>query len=191
MLAATQLAISFAAAPSATVSVTYAAAEGNVTGRAFVFISTKHEVEPRSLVGDDITTQQVFGVDVVGLKKGEHATVDASTLGYPVLSLEGVPDGEYTLQAVIQPYHLYHLKDAPAVWLPRTEVNRFEGGDIFTSPGTFYSTPVKANLSSSSQISLVVDQQDAPAPEPPPLPKDTKYIKHVSVTSVSPPRLEP
>ena len=153
LLAATQLAISFAAAPAATISVTYAAAAGaNVTGRAFIFLSTEHGTEPRSLVGDDISTQQVFGVDVVGLSNGAHATVDVSTLGYPVLSLEQVPDGEYTLQAVIQPYHLYHLKGAPAVWLPRTEVNRFEGGDIFTSPGTFYSKPVKANFSSASQI---------------------------------------
>ena len=184
LLAATQLAISFAAAPAATISVTYAAAAGNVTGRAFVFLSTEHGAEPRSLVGDDISTQQVFGVDVVGLTNGAQATVDVSTLGYPVLSLGQVPDGEYTLQAVIQPYHLYHPKGAPAIWLPRTEVNRFEGGDIFTSPGTFYSRPVKANFSSSSShISLVVDQQDVPAPEPPPLPKDSKYIKHISVTS--------
>ena len=167
----------------ARVSVSIAAKQSNITGRLFIFVSTDPKAEPRRLVGDDISTQQLFGIDVVNVGQGSRVVLDETALGYPVMSLPEVPAGAYWLQAVLQPYHLYRIKGAPPVYLPRTEVNRFEGGDIFTSPGTFYSLSVHVNLSDSTSLELIVDQQDAPAPEPP-LPRhDSKYIKHVSITS--------
>ena len=177
-----------ASAMNASLNIKFAATNHTpITGRAFVFLATSSSAEPRTLIGDDITTAQFFGVDVTTFRAGDTVTLDASTLGYPITSLSLIPamygSKELMLQAVIQPYKRYKLKDAPPVWLPRTEVNRFEGGDIFTSPGTFYSKPIKVTLGEGSSHTLVVDQQDAPAPEPPPLPKDTIWIKHVRVTS--------
>lgn len=168
-------------------TITYRGQAPHVTGRAFLFISTDPTYEPRSLVGDNIDTQQVFGVDVEDMRAqfDDEAVIDDVTLGYPLTSLAQVPAGKYRVQAVIQPYHLYQLRGAPPVWLPRTEVNRFEGGDIFTSPGTYYSKPMELYLDPSNDTmhELIVDQQDAPVPEPPPPRPDTEYIKHVRITS--------
>ena len=37
---------------------------------------------------EDLSTQQVFGVDADGLKAGQTATLDDSAFGYPLRSLE-------------------------------------------------------------------------------------------------------
>ena len=46
--------------------------------------------EPRFQINEDLNTQQVFGIDVEGLKPGQEAIVDASAFGYPVRSLAQV-----------------------------------------------------------------------------------------------------
>lgn len=157
------------------------------TGRVFVFVSTVNSTEPRFLVGDDVDTQQFFGVDVEGLSASSSpVVVDGAVLGYPLASTADIPVGDYTVQAVLQPYHQYaNRSDNLTLWLPRVEVNRFEGGDLFGSPGTYYSAPSMKRLSDdggSSPITLTIDQvvKAAAAPAPPP---DTDWVKHVKVTS--------
>ncbi len=158
-----------------------------VTGRAFLFISKDNATEPRYLVGDDLSTSQFFGVDIDGLTSADDVEVDKDVLGYPLTTLSDVPvPAVYTVQAVIQPYHLYDKRaDNHTLWLPRVEVNRFEGGDIFSSPGTFYSTPQTVHLGDSTpSATLVVDHVEAArTPVRISAANDTDYIKHVSVTS--------
>ena len=56
-------------------------------GRMLLLISTNNSREPRFQISEDLTTQQVFGIDVDGLKPGQEAIVDADAFGYPVRSL--------------------------------------------------------------------------------------------------------
>ena len=51
-----------------------------------LLISTDNSREPRFQINEDLNTQQVFGIDVDGLKPGQEAIVDASAFGYPVRS---------------------------------------------------------------------------------------------------------
>ena len=44
-------------------------------------------------------------------------------------------------QAVYQPYERYQRGDGHTVLLPDAIVNSFEGGALFTAPGTYYSKP--------------------------------------------------
>ena len=46
-------------------------------GRMLLLISNNNTREPRLQINEDLTTQQVFGIDVDGLKPGQTATVDA------------------------------------------------------------------------------------------------------------------
>ena len=76
-------------------------------GRMLLMISKNPEGEPRNQISDSVNTQQVFGIDVEGLKPGEGATFDASVLGYPVESLAGVQAGTYTVQALLHVYETF------------------------------------------------------------------------------------
>src|SRR6476469_5658018 len=65
--------------------ITYPASTGTdgFDGRLLLLISTNNESEPRLQISEDLTTQQVFGIDVDGWKAGETKTVDQSAFGYP------------------------------------------------------------------------------------------------------------
>ena len=56
-------------------------------GRILVMLSKDPAEEPRLQINDSPKTQQIFGIDVEGLKPGQDAVVDATALGYPVESL--------------------------------------------------------------------------------------------------------
>ena len=92
---------SAASVASVRFDVTYpsSAAKDALDGRLLLLISTNKESEPRLQISEDLTTQQVFGVDVDGWKAGEIKTVDQNAFGYPVRSLADIKPGEYWVQA--------------------------------------------------------------------------------------------
>src|SRR5215510_782361 len=56
-------------------------------GRVLLMISRDDSQEPRMQINDGPKTQQIFGVDVDGLKPGQQAIFDSSVFGYPKTSL--------------------------------------------------------------------------------------------------------
>ncbi len=81
-----------------------------IDGRVLLLLSTNHEKEPRFQISEDLSTQQVFGVDVDGLQPGQNAVVDASAVGYPRRNLSDVPPGEYWVQALLHRYESRLIK---------------------------------------------------------------------------------
>jgi hypothetical protein len=53
-------------------------------GRLLVMLSRKKGEEPRFQIDTSLGTQQVFGIDVVGLEPGETAVLDAAAIGSPI-----------------------------------------------------------------------------------------------------------
>ena len=160
-------------------------------GRAFVFISTKActmDNQPLSLVGDDQDTQQIFGQDVElthhhANEAGLHQVViDARDLGYPVTNMTLIPPAEYCVQGVFQPYETYHRKDGHTLHLPRRAVNAYEGGALFTAPGTLFSGVAMASVAPGKTVRINVTERVPPAAASP---SDTDYIKHVKLRSPS------
>ena len=147
-------------------------------GRVLLLISTDNSREPRFQISEDLTTQQVFGIDVEGLKAGQEAIVGANALGYPVRSLAQVPTGEYTVQALLHRYETFKRSDGHAVKLP---MDRGEGQQWNGAPGNLYSTPQKLTIDSQKpdMIKILLDKVIPPIVPP----KDTKYIKHVKMQS--------
>src|SRR5258705_10704612 len=109
-------------------------------GRVLLLISTNNEQEPRLQINEDLSTQQVLGVDVDGLKPGQTALVDGNAFGYPRRSLADVPPGEYWVQALLHRYETFQRADGHTVKLP---MDRGEGQQWSRAPGNLYSTPQK------------------------------------------------
>jgi hypothetical protein len=147
-------------------------------GRMLLLISNNNAREPRLQISEDPTTQQVFGIDVDGLKPGQSATVDANAFGYPVRSISELKPGEYWVQALLHVYETFKRKDGHTVKLP---MDRGEGQQWSRAPGNLYSTPVKLTIDPGKDASIKITLDKIIPPIEPP--KDTKYIKHVKIQS--------
>ena len=112
-------------------------------GRLLLLISTNPEAEPRFQINDSATTQVVFGIDLDGWIPGVSATVDGSAFGYPLRSLNDLPDGSYTVQALLHRYETFHRADGHTVKLP---MDRGEGQHWNLAPANLYSLPVPMEL---------------------------------------------
>ncbi|MCZ6682230.1 MAG: hypothetical protein O7B26_03540, partial [Planctomycetota bacterium] len=67
-------------------------------GRMILMISKNGSKEPRFQVNDGLKSQQVFGIDVDGLKAGRNIVFDGSVRGFPLSSLNDIPPGDYWVQ---------------------------------------------------------------------------------------------
>ena len=166
------------ASPRFEVSFPASASKDPLDGRLLLLISTNDKQEPRLQISEDLTTQQVFGVNVDGWKPGQTTVIDQSAFGYPVRSLAQVPTGEYFVQALLHRYETFKRSDGYTVKLP---MDRGEGQQWSRAPGNLYSKPVKIRIDQNTQspIALTLDQIIAPIEAP----KDTKYIKHIMIQS--------
>jgi len=164
--------------PRFEISFPASASKEGLDGRLLLLISTNDTREPRFQISEDLTTQQVFGVNVDGWKPGQATVVDQSAFGYPVRSLAQVPPGEYWVQALLHRYETFKRSDGHTVKLP---MDRGEGQQWSRAPGNLYSKPRKIRLDANTQspIAITLDQIIPPI-EPP---KDTKYIKHIKIQS--------
>jgi len=162
--------------------VTYPASLGSgpFDGRVLLLISTDDKSEPRFQISDtSLNSQQVFGVDVDGLKPGQAAVFEGGVLGYPVESLKQIPPGTYNVQALLHKYETFKRADGHTVKLP---MDRGEGQQWNAAPGNFYSTPRKITIDPSKGgliAAISLDQEIPPIPRP----ADTKYIKHIRIKS--------
>ncbi|MDQ3257282.1 MAG: hypothetical protein M3R15_25915, partial [Acidobacteriota bacterium] len=149
-----------------------------IDGRLLLIISTDNSKEPRFQINEDLTTQQIFGIDVEGLKSNQVATIDDTAFGYPRRKLADVPAGDYWVQAVFHVYETFKRADGYTVKLP---MDRGEGQQWSKAPGNLYSTPQRIRIDAQSKdiVRLVLDKVMPPIAPP----QDTKYIKHVRIKS--------
>ncbi|HUN80376.1 MAG TPA: alpha/beta hydrolase-fold protein [Phycisphaerae bacterium] len=160
------------------VSVAERFATEPLDGRVLLMISTTDKKEPRFLIREGADSQQIFGVDVDGLRPSTVATIDRSVLSFPLESLSAVPAGDYFVQALLHRYETFHRSDGHVLKLP---MDRGEGQHWNTAPGNLFSKPQKLHVDPSSDkpIRIVLDQQIPPI-EPP---KDTQYVRHLRIQS--------
>lgn len=149
-----------------------------IDGRMLLLVSNDGAKEPRFQINEDLNTQQVFGVDVDGLKPGQEAIIDSTALGYPLRSLADLKPGEYWIQALLHRYETFRRFDGHTVKLP---MDRGEGQQWNSAPGNLYSTPQKMTISANDNRSIKITLDKVIPPIEPP--KDTKYVKHVKIQS--------
>jgi hypothetical protein len=166
------------ATPRFEISFPATASQDALDGRLLLLISTNDAQEPRFQISEDLTTQQVFGVNVNGWKAGQPMVVDQSAFGYPRRSLTDIPAGEYWVQALLHRYETFRRSDGHTVKLP---MDRGEGQQWSRAPGNLYSTPKKMRLDASGATPIAITLDKVIPPIEPP--KDTKYIKHIKIQS--------
>ena len=148
-------------------------------GRAYVIISTSNEPEPRfQILEEEVKSQEIFGVDVDGLKPGQPAVIGEDALGYPTANLRDLPAGDYWVQGVFNKYTTFHRADGHTVKLPMDEG---EGQHWNTKPGNFYSVAKRMHIDAGS--SGTVEIQLTKMIPPIAAPKDTEWVKHVRIQS--------
>ena len=160
-------------------------------GRLMVLLSNDPSEEPRMQINDTMASQQVFGVTVDGWKPGQVVVVgdgmkagaavlagDGAVVvsGYPRATLKEVPEGDYTVQAVLNVYETFHRGDGSVVKL---SADRGEGKQWSVAPGNLYSKPVKMHVGPGAKLQVVMDQV---MPEIKPV-ADTKFIRHIRIQS--------
>jgi hypothetical protein len=146
-------------------------------GRLLFLLSNDASDEPRMQINDTPRSQIVFGMTVDGVKPGQPMKLEAAAAGYPVRRLADVPEGDYTVQAVLNIYETFHRADGHTIKLAP---DRGEGQHWNIAPGNLYSKPVKLHIGpKGAPIKLTLDQVIPPIPAQP----DTKYIRHIKIQS--------
>lgn len=161
-----------------TISFTKEMIDSAQDGHIVLMLANNNQSEPRNQINFGLKTQLAFGLDVDGLKPGEEIVIDESVFGFPVRSIKDIPAGDYYVQALINRYETFHLKNGKTVKLPP---DQGEGQHWHSKPGNFYSKPTKVNVdpAKGETIKIVMDQKIPPIQEP----ADTKYVKHIKIQS--------
>jgi hypothetical protein len=168
------------ASPAFSVSFPATASDKPIDGRVILLLGTDPSAEPRTRVSADepLKSPFVFGLTVDGLKPGQSAVIDASAFGWPARSLSALKAGDYTVQAVLNRYEIYHRSDGSVIKLAP---DQGEGQDWAKKPGNLYSAPVRIHIDPAhpATTSIVLDHVMASIP-----PKaDTVFVRHVMIKS--------
>jgi hypothetical protein len=150
-----------AAAPRVSVSFPAAVSEEPLTGRLLLIFSPGGEGEPRGKLAWDGDAIPFFGMDVEGWKPGQRKAFDARADGFPLRSLDDLPAGEYTVQAVLNRYEKFTRSDGWTLWLPP---DQGEGQVWHRKPGNIHSKPVTVRVDGKrrTRIQLLLDQKVPP-----------------------------
>ena len=147
-----------------------------ITGRAFVMITRREDIEPRFTFGR--TGDPLFGIDIESLKPGESVIIDNTVLGSPVDSLSGLPAGEYYVQGFISIYTEFKRADGHTVWLHN---DQWEGQHFNRSPGNLYSDVVRVRLDPSEGYTVRLEAKHTIPPIE--IPEDTEWVKRFKFKS--------
>jgi len=148
-------------------------------GHIMLGIATDNSREPRfQLREEEAQSAQFFGLDVDGWKPDSPAVIDGSALGYPIISLDQLPAGDYYVQAVLNVYETFHRSDGHTVKLPP---DMGEGQQWSSKPGNLLSKPELIHLDPGVNNVVRTNLTEKIPPIPPA--RDTKYIKHLRIES--------
>jgi len=146
-----------------------------VTGRLIVVVARSDKPEPRLQIFANAAP--IFGIDVSALRAGQQAVVDENALGQAVAALNQLPAGDYFVEALLNVYQKYNRSDGHTVWV-HFDLN---GQPLQVSAGNLYSDVKRVHLDSSAgwNVGLVLNHVIPREPEP----KDTKWVKRVTIKS--------
>jgi hypothetical protein len=148
-------------------------------GHIMLGISTDKSSEPRyQLREEEASSAQFFGLDVDSWKPGAAAVIDSKTLGYPIVSVDQLPPGDYYVQVMLNIYETFHRSDGRTIKLPP---DMGEGQQWFNKPGNLLSKPQLMHIDPQTNNVIHISLMEKIPPIEPA--KDTKYLKHIRIQS--------
>jgi hypothetical protein len=173
LVALSAAAPAFAQSPRFEVTVASAATGTPVTGRLVLFVSKTAQPEPRMAIS--LRGPAMFGVDLEQVAPDKPVVIADDADGYPI-RLSALPAGDYFVQAVVNVYDQVRRADGKTVWLPMND------GTIeffTTAAGNLYSDVLPVRIGDGGTVKLVVSRVSPPTPRP----RDTEWIKYVTIQS--------
>jgi hypothetical protein len=167
-----------------------------VTGRLFVLLTDRSDVEPRLVMpfigayyfnsprtgtaetGYYLDYSPFFGKDVKALEPGQQATIDNNVLGHPFSKLQDIPPGEYYVQAVLHVFTEVTPAHGHTLWLP---MDHWEGQQFHLSPGNLISEPKKIRIDADAPLKVELELTKKILPIEPK--QDSKYGKRIKIKS--------
>lgn len=149
-----------------------------ITGRLFVMVTANEDREPRLQAGSWQTSVPFFGLDVESWEPGQTVVIDETVLGYPPKSLRDIPEGNYSVQGLVNIYTRFRRSDGHVIW---AHMDQWEGQRFNRSPGNLHSEvkKVRMNPEKGYTISLSLDQMIPPIE----VPEDTDWVKRIKIQS--------
>lgn len=169
---------SSAGTPRVQVTADTSIAKTPLTGRVFVFFSPDTNREPRLEAGSYVASIPFFGADVEQWRTDTATSIDAHTLGYPYASLSALPAGDYSVQAMLEPYTRFARADGHVIWVHN---DQWEGQRFNMSPGNLLSEVQRVHWDpqSGSPLTLKLTKVIPPVT----VPADTKWVKRIKMKS--------
>ncbi len=156
------------------------------TGRLFVFVSRRIDGEPRLFNASVYINNEpspaeeaplIFARDLEDGSRPPFA-LDGRAAGYPLESIEEIPPGDYTVQAVLAVYTKFTRSDGRTLWAHK---DQGEGQDVLDAPGNIVSAPLRLHLDPRRGFAVPLTLSRV-LPARIPL-KDTDLIKHLHFRS--------
>lgn len=148
-------------------------------GRLLLMLSSRSDPEPHFQVNVFMAeSPPMFGVDVNGLGPGQVAVIDGRTYGYPVMSIAQLPAGDYYAQALLNVYTTFRRADGHVV---KMHMDQGEGQNWQRSPGNLLSEVQRIGIDPAKGATVKISLSRKIPPIDPP--RDTRYIKHVTIKS--------
>lgn len=148
-------------------------------GRLILIFSKDFSKEPRFLLSDDYKTQIGIAIDV---EPGQSPSIftfpHKNQITYPIKSWNDIEPGTYNIQAILNKYEKFNLSTGHSVLLPP---DKGEGQQWNLKPNNVYSLPQKITISDDKFTEFNLNLNQIIPPIDPP--KDTKWIKHISMKS--------
>ncbi len=170
--------------PARSVSVTLDKdlARGPESGRVFVLLTDRVDVEPRLVTpftgayyfnDPRFDYAPFFGQDVSRLNPGATITLSGHEMGFPFADLAKLPPGEYSIQAVFNRYEQVTPGQRKAIWLPMD--NWWPGAQFHGDADNYYSDVkrIKVQQGKGFELSLTLTKRIPPVEQP----KDTAFLK--------------
>jgi hypothetical protein len=179
LLAAPWLLCGAAQATTFSVSFPKTLSAAPLDGRLILIVSPKATPEPRLQVELEapLRTPYIFGQTVDGMAPGAAVTLSPQSYGWPVDRLAALPNGDYTIQVVLNRYETFHRADGSTVKLPP---DMGEGQQWNLKPGNLYSTPLTVHIGPKTPtLAITLNQTIAPiAPK-----TDIEFVRHIRIKS--------
>jgi hypothetical protein len=148
-----------------------------LTGRLFVFLARDSAPEPRLQAGGMVSVP-FFGKDVSELPAGTAGVLDPTAVGYPFLSLDQLPAGDYYVQAMVSVYTKFPRADGHTIW---AHMDEWEGQQFNKAPGTLVSAVRRVHVDPRRGITLRLEISRVLPPVV--VPPDDPYVKRIRIQS--------